>query len=266
MSIALSGFANSAGGILIFGLVAAKERADEPDVISREDPIRNLVHLLPEIQSLIGKAVVPLVDGVKVKAVNYERDPSRGFAFILVPESDKGPHRAMLKGTCKQYYKRSGDSFYMMEHFDLADMFGKRRRPNLRFNWRVGQVSYVNKEPSQFALILGLENIGRGIARFPLFKIGNMKGAKVFEYGLGNRNHGLPMSFDGTPSNVIFAGGGDHVIHPGTNLDITALGQFNVSNIPNVKFTLTLAGEEFEARTQDVVINREEMLDNLKSK
>ena len=33
-----------------------------------------------------------------------------------------------------RYYKRSGDSFYQMEHFDLEDMFGRRRKPKLKMS------------------------------------------------------------------------------------------------------------------------------------
>jgi hypothetical protein len=264
LSIALSGFANSAGGVLIFGLVAEKKKKDEPDVITREDPIKDLNLFVPEVQSLIGKAVVPLVDGVQVNAVRYQQDPSRGFAVILVPESDRGPHRSMLKGTCKQYYKRSGDSFYVMEHFDLADMFGRRRRPNLCFYWRLGHISYANKKPRKFALILGIQNVGRAIARFPLFRIKDMAGGRIWEHGVdGKRNQGLRILQRDTPSDVTFIGGANDVIHPGTSLDVTALGDYDASQVSDVKFKLILAAKDLEASTQEILIGREEILKEL---
>src|SRR5882724_684063 len=73
LSKALSGFANSSGGLLIFGLVAHKTIADEPDLISKEEPIKDLDRFIPDVQTLIGKAVVPVVDGVEVKAIRYEK-------------------------------------------------------------------------------------------------------------------------------------------------------------------------------------------------
>jgi len=258
LSIALSGFANSSGGVLIFGLVAAKSNKDDPDIITKEQPIKGLDRFPPEVQSLIGKAVLPLVERVQAKAVTYNRDPSRGFAVILIPESDQGPHRAMLKGTGKQYYKRSGDSFYIMEHFDLADMFGKRRRPDLRFRWRLGHISYGDGKPYKFAIIVGLENAGRGIARYPLFAIRQMLGAVIFDYGIdGNRQHGLPMLQGDRPGNVTFAGGVNNEVHPGTIMEVTALGRFDVSTLPDIKLTLTLAAEDFEAKTQEIEIKRQ---------
>jgi hypothetical protein len=37
----------------------------------------------------------------------------------------------MAKFGQDRYYKRSGDTFRRMEHFDLEDMFGRRPRPKL---------------------------------------------------------------------------------------------------------------------------------------
>ena len=37
----------------------------------------------------------------------------------------------MAKAGEDRYYKRSGASFYRMEHFDLEDMFGRRLKPKL---------------------------------------------------------------------------------------------------------------------------------------
>ena len=269
LSIALSGFANSSGGVLIFGSVAQKTNANDPNVISKEEPIKDLDRFIPDVQTLIGKAVAPVVDGVTVKAIPYKKDPKLGFVKILVPESDRGPHRAMLKDTCRQYYKRSGDSFYVMEHFDLADMFGKRRRPDLRFGWRLSHISSSSGKPSKFSITLGLENVGRGLARYPSFGIRNLSGATLSEYGVDvNRNHGLPMLRSDRWPDVTFGGGSDNVIHPGTIMAITALGKFDVNSISDVCFSLVIAAEDLEARTQEIEITsatvRQRLADTVK--
>jgi hypothetical protein len=259
LAIALSGFANSSGGVLIFGLFAAKSSKDDADIISKEEPIKNVTRFLPEVQSLIGQAVVPTVDNAQAKAIIFANDPSLGYVVIVVPESDRGPHRAVLKGT-KQYYKRSGDSFYAMEHFDLADMFGKRRRSNLKCVWRLGHISFSSGSPHKFAIIIALQNEGRGLARYPLFTLTSMRGAVISDYGVdGNRNHGLPKLLADDQSAVTFAGGSDSVIHPGTTIEITALGHYETASVPDIAFKLTVAAEDFEAKTLDIEIKAEKI-------
>jgi hypothetical protein len=82
---------------------------------------------ISRLNELTGLAVSPIVNGVKHKPI--QTSPNKGFAVTLIPESDSGPHMAKLGED--RYYKRSGASFYRMEHFDIADMFGRRQRPSL---------------------------------------------------------------------------------------------------------------------------------------
>jgi hypothetical protein len=59
-----------------------------------------------------------------------------------------------------RYYKRSGDSFSRMEHYDLADMFGRRQKPRLHFS--------AEAEPAEGdieKITLFLQNDGRALAR-----------------------------------------------------------------------------------------------------
>ena len=98
------------------------------DCADSKKEIDNLPQLLSRLNALTGEAVTPLVDGVKHKSISI--DDNKGFALTFVPESQTTPH--MAKCGHNKYFKRSGDSFYLMEHFDLADMLGKRRRPNLQ--------------------------------------------------------------------------------------------------------------------------------------
>jgi len=54
LATALSGFANSDGGVLIYGLVAAggDKKRGIPDVVTKPDPIKNLNHLESELTSV----------------------------------------------------------------------------------------------------------------------------------------------------------------------------------------------------------------------
>jgi hypothetical protein len=225
VSQALSGFGNSDGGVLVLGLSTKRDHPEEPDVVTRVKPFEKYETAASEIRALVGDAVTPLVDGVLVDAVPSERGGGFGYVRLLVPASDSGPHRALLKEVGeREYWKRSGHSFYRMEHFDLEDMFGRRRRPLLRLDWRAERGN-SRDHVHDWRLVLVLANDGRGLALFPLLEVDLPRPLRVFEYGMdGNRNHGLrwrpPV---GQAPRHVFTGGVGDVVHPGVGLDVTQL-------------------------------------------
>lgn len=129
---AFSGFANSAGGVIVWG-ADARRNTEGVDCVAGIVEIPTLSLFVSRLGKLTGEAVLPRVDGIQHRAI--PTTGGCGFAVTLVPESESGPHMAKLGED--RYFKRSGTSFYRMEHFDVADMFGRRRRARLSVTSRV---------------------------------------------------------------------------------------------------------------------------------
>jgi hypothetical protein len=166
---ALSAFANSDGGLIVWGIDCRKGPTGA-DVASSLLPIGNVRAVLSRLTSLTGDATSPVVPGVQHRIV-YETTDT-GYVLTWVPPSERGPHMAMLGEG--RYFKRSGDRFYQLEHFDLEDMFGRRARPDLQVvvtPMSDGASSGMHGRSADLKAVVSLLNRGRGVAKFPFVRI-----------------------------------------------------------------------------------------------
>ena len=235
---ALSGFANSSGGLIIWG-IDARKNGQKIDCAREAHEIRPLSLLLSRLNELTSRAVSPPIDAIRHKPISSGQDS--GFAVTLVPESESGPHMAKLGED--RYYKRSGDAFYKLEHFDLEDMFGRRKKPKLS----VAATIILNRGE----IVIGLRNEGRGTAKAPYLSFVIPEPFSLATYGIdGNGSVGLPRLHHGgnDSRHPRFGGNADVVIHPGTTHDITKIEfRGREENRPRGDFVI-----EYEVAAEDV--------------
>jgi len=138
-----------------------------------------------------------------------------------------------------------------MEHYELAEMFGRRQRPQLEVYWNLKLGSWSGAAPNRtfhVSLIVGLKNVGRGIARYPALML---TGVKKYMYGLdGNGNLGLPNRVRSDHRKLLFGGGADDVIYPDSVLEISVLDP-----IENISESMST----FQCRTLDYELYADEM-------
>jgi hypothetical protein len=245
LAIALSGYANSDGGLIVWG-VEARPNADGVDcaVALREIPEVQL--LLTRLNSLTGQSVSPLVDGVDHKAIVVEG--AAGVCVSYIPASDSGPH--MAKGGEDRYFKRSGSSFYRMEHFDLEDMFGRRQRPSLSL--RIDLVPRPSDDPHEevhFSII----NVGRGVAKHAGFMCRFDPDVKVAGVGGGQLNNVTGLN-RGAP--IVSYQDSVGVIHPNSIASSAghAIILRNAKGEP-LRIRVTSYCENMQARTDTALIS-----------
>jgi len=76
---ALSGFANSSGGIIIWGVVADKN-SDGIDCAMDKKEIEPLSLFLSKLEDFTGQFVIPTVEGVRHKKILSSESEDKGFA------------------------------------------------------------------------------------------------------------------------------------------------------------------------------------------
>ncbi|MDA5110527.1 ATP-binding protein [Brevibacillus thermoruber] len=217
----LSGFSNSSGGVIIWG-VKCREVDGSPDYAQELKPIQHLNHFLTDLNKYVHQALIPVNSGVQNIAIEIPGQPDQGFVVTYVPESDLPPHRAMLG--VDDYYLRVGDSFIRMEHYMLADAFGRRQKPKLEFYYRIASPTSQGDKSFECQFIVGIKNTGRYLAHYPALRIKG-KGLQLNNYGI-NGNYGwslnpVPQTYGlQKEKGYLFAGGVNDVIHPGTVLEV----------------------------------------------
>lgn len=246
-SKALSGFANSGGGIVIWGIDAKKNSAGQ-DVAKAKKPIKQLTKFLNILNRQEGQAVIPPVIGVLHEKIEVSED--EGFIKSFIPASDNIPHMAIFAG--KHYYKRSGDSFYVCEHMDISDMFSRKRSPKLEV--KISKYSKEDKVRSSFwYFVVSIENNSNVIAKFPYLAFNFSNGNFIkYEYGLdGNRSTGLYIVKNNIKFRHNYSGKADIVIYPSAQLDVDMFSCETPKDVepPEVSIHYLVTAENAESLT-----------------
>ena len=107
LGIVLSAFANSAGGLVVWGIRAAKD-ADGVDCATELKPITGIQRFKADVTRLLSQAIMPRYEGIIVEAIPTDSSADAGYLLMYVERSERRPHRCEFGD--KQYFKRSGDS------------------------------------------------------------------------------------------------------------------------------------------------------------
>lgn len=198
-SEALSGFGNTEGGVLIWGVEA------KPDPVSKLDKVTKIV-LCPDVcamENLLRKslheAVDPPISGVQIVAVPGP-DGKSGFVVCLIPQGQYQPHRAEQAG--KAFFIRIGESFKVPAVSLLRTMFFSKEKPHL--------VPSLYRNPTDGDVLrygIQLENRGAASAENIFIRICFPRETR-FKLENLNEASGLITAPDGAGFSI------GHIIHP----------------------------------------------------
>lgn len=130
---AISGFGNSEGGIIIWGVDCSNYR-NEGDIPNTKVPINSPRRFVSWLQGAVSGCTVPPHSGVLYHPILVP-DTDSGFVVSYIPKSDHAP---LQTARSLQFYMRAGSSFSPVPHAVLAGMFGKRPQPNVYAIFTVG--------------------------------------------------------------------------------------------------------------------------------
>ncbi len=157
---AISGFGNSEGGVVVWGIDCSKLTRGSADVARAKSSIYEVKRFISWLEGAVSGCTVPPHKGVQNECLLT--DPSgSGFALSLIPKSADAPHQVVGR---LQYYIRAGSSFMPVPHAVLAGMFGRRPQPRLIPKLVVGDV-HTDRQTVTTQIGFLIRNHGPGIAR-----------------------------------------------------------------------------------------------------
>ena len=87
---AISGFGNSEGGIIVWGVDCSKD-FDGSDVAKAEYPITNVKRFASWLNGVISGSTIPPHTGVQNHCLEID-DKDKGFVVTYIPKSENTPH------------------------------------------------------------------------------------------------------------------------------------------------------------------------------
>ena len=130
---AISGFGNSEGGLIIWGIDASGSTDDYAKSIKPITGVDNFKSLLESFVSLLTLPAHRTVESIVVKKSKTE---THGIVITVVPKGNDRPYQNI--GDYK-YYMRAGDSFVPVPHGVLQGMFGQTPQPNVFFMFNISK-------------------------------------------------------------------------------------------------------------------------------
>ena len=252
---AISGFGNSEGGVVIWGVDCSKD-FNGSDVAKAEYPITSVKRFVSWLEGTISGCTIPPHTGVQNHPIEID-SKGNGFVVTYIPKSEHAPHQEIQS---RRYFIRAGSDFIPTPHDVLAGMFGKRPQPNIKRNYMVYPIK-VDGERVRIHVGFHICNDGPGIAE-SLF-------ASVLPLSIGGPNCSfqffpLHRSFRFFESHNCFSimGGIGVRLPPGGWLEVTQMildlkppftkqlkieGTFGCGNAPPLKFVFENSVENVQS-------------------
>lgn len=164
LSKAISGFANSSGGIVVWGVDCRRDSSTGSEVAEKH-PLLDAAGFNTKIQGAVSRTTIPAHPGVQVFFFDEPGQSPVGYVVVYVPQSLIGPIRSLATN---HYHVRTGSDFGFVPHDVLAGMFGRPPQPNADLNL-ISYPARLDSNPGHFTVAFGfvIVNLGAVVGERP---------------------------------------------------------------------------------------------------
>jgi len=128
LSQAVSGFANSGGGIVIWGVSTYKHKHSGLDILTQIEPIGSVKKFAQEIDLTIPRLIKPsIVELYQSKILRHKSSDTKGIIITYISATTGDP----IQATDGKFYLRIKDEFKEMPYETIKRMFSGTASPDL---------------------------------------------------------------------------------------------------------------------------------------
>jgi hypothetical protein len=157
-SKAITAFANTQGGVVLWGVVANVGPGSNIDRVTGLAEVSSPADWIQKLKNWKLQATDPPIGNIEYCPIIHPTQP-KGFVACLIPESEFKPHRAEFSH--KNYYIRAGDSSVIPSPSLLRSLFFPKARMDVWLNIE----SRVDHEYNRSHVLLRMENRGYSSVR-----------------------------------------------------------------------------------------------------
>ena len=150
----VSAFANSDGGIIVYGM------NEENHVAHSLSYIDGNVYTKEWIERVINNGIQRRIEGIKIYPIRVDGDVRKSVYVVSIPRSANAPHMCSKRHI---YYKRYNFESVPMEEYEVRDLFNRAAIPNLAITGCALIPTNESKDDLTYGLWANIANDGNQV-------------------------------------------------------------------------------------------------------
>jgi len=246
---AISGFSNTAGGVIIWGASTTKHAHSGLDIITQLEPIGAIKAFARQVDVAIPTLTVPPAVSCVTKEVKKSPTDSKGIALTYIPKLIGDPLQSLLDG---HFYFRSGDDFVEAPYEMIKRLFAATESPDLHVIFEPKIV--LLRPDGKWEVPISISNSSSAVAQDTIVfvEVDNADACETIESSFFQDSSSI------NPGRKVFTVSIDGVIHRGlTRVAGNLVFKMKVARRArrNLRLGVTLYANKMRARRQDFVLS-----------